>query len=156
MPQSNGNIISFSDAAIHPFVVMRDNTSDVSKISEQEPLVTPPPTIWTKFNKKHRHGRLILVSAGLLGMVLIMFIVLGSLGVFHNTRYRNEAGVSSIGRKQYPGTSSGGWANNDKKGSGDGTYYGKIKRAIKPIYVYLYPQRSWCRLYGLWYLVYSR
>jgi hypothetical protein len=109
---------------IHPFTVMKDNNSEASKCTEDGFLITPPPTVWTKFNKTHRNGKLILVLSGSLGMMIIMFIILGSLVVFHNTRYRNEAGIS-IGKSQYPGTSSGSWADNNKNGSGDGTYYGK-------------------------------
>lgn len=129
LPDSDveNNIVNSS---IHPFGVMQDSSSEAaSKFTEREPLITPPPTIWTKFNAKFRFGKLILLGSGIFGMFVIMFIVIGSLGVFKNTRYRSEAGIS-IGTSKYPGTSSGDWAAGDKSGSGDGTYYGKIKSRL--------------------------
>lgn len=114
------------NATIHRFGVMQDSSSEAaSKFTEREPLITPPPTVWTKFNAKHRFGKWILLGCGTFGIFVIMFIVIGSLGVFKNQRYRNEAGIS-IGTSKYPGTSSGDWASGNMSGSGDGTYYGKV------------------------------
>lgn len=118
--ESNANLPS---TTIHPFGVMQDSSSQASsKFTERTPLINPPPTIWTRFNAKFRFGKLILVGLGAFGVILIMFIVIGTLGVFKNQRYRNEAGIS-IGKPKYPGTSSGAWATNDMNGQGDGTYY---------------------------------
>lgn len=107
---------------IHPFGTMQDSSSDVSKFTERDPLITPPPTIWAKFNGRFKFGKFILLGAGALGIFTVMLIVLGTLGVFKNKRYRNEVGIS-IGKSKYKGDSRGSWANNDISGEGDGTYY---------------------------------
>ncbi|OBZ88586.1 hypothetical protein A0J61_03365 [Choanephora cucurbitarum] len=107
----------------HPFTVMEDSNSNVSKFTERDPLITPPPTIWTKFNDRFKFGKYILLGAGIFSIFLIMFIVLGTLGVFKNQRYRNELGISSIGHTKYPGDSWGEWSEGSKGGKGDGTYY---------------------------------
>jgi hypothetical protein len=129
LPVSNQDVTSndsnLPNSIVHPFGVMQDSSSNVSKFTERTPLITPPPTIWTKFNARYKLGKYILLAAGMLGILLIMFIVLGTLGVFKNTRYRNEVGVSSIGATKYKGDSRGSWANNDISGEGDGTYYGR-------------------------------
>ncbi|KAI9360507.1 hypothetical protein BD770DRAFT_419048 [Pilaira anomala] len=102
---------------------MPDSSSQVSsKFTERDPLITPPPTIWTKFNEKFRFGKIILVVAGVIGVFVVMFIVLGVLDVFHNKRYQSETGIS-IGKTKFPGDSSGAWETNDMSGKGDGTYY---------------------------------
>ncbi|KAI7900992.1 RlpA-like double-psi beta-barrel-protein domain-containing protein-containing protein [Cokeromyces recurvatus] len=109
---------------IHPFNVMQENnTIDESKLSERQPLIYPPPTVWTEFNAKYKYGKQILATIGSLGIFSIMFIVLGVLGVYKNQRYRNEIGISSIGKTRYQGKSSGSWETNTKMGEGDGTYY---------------------------------
>ncbi|CAO0791910.1 unnamed protein product [Mucor circinelloides] len=110
------------NTTIHPFGAMQDSSSDVSKFTERDPLITPPPTIWTRFNAKFKFGKFILLGAGALGIFTVMLIVLGTLGVFKNKRYRNEVGIS-IGKSKYKGDSRGSWANNDISGEGDGTYY---------------------------------
>ncbi|GAA5804776.1 hypothetical protein EDC94DRAFT_642300 [Helicostylum pulchrum] len=118
--KSNGTL---PDVATHPFGEINDSSSHVSsKFTERDPLITPPPTIWTKFNARFRFGKIILVTAGAIGVFVVMFIVLGVLDVFHNKRYQNEAGIS-IGKPKYPGGSSGAWETNDMSGQGDGTYY---------------------------------
>lgn len=119
------NIVHLPNTVIHPFGEMQDSQSQVSsKFTERTPLITPPPTIWTKFNAKFRFGKIILVALGACGIIMVMFIVIATLGVFKNQRYRNEAGIS-IGTTKYPGDSSGSWANHNMSGQGDGTYYGK-------------------------------
>lgn len=119
------NIVNLPNTVIHPFGEIQESSSQASsKFTERTPLITPPPTVWTKFNARFRFGKCILVAAGACGIFIVMFIVIGTLGVFKNTRYRAEAGIS-IGTTKYPGNSSGAWANNDMSGQGDGTYYGK-------------------------------
>ncbi|KAI9486325.1 MAG: RlpA-like double-psi beta-barrel-protein domain-containing protein-containing protein [Benjaminiella poitrasii] len=108
------------NSSIHPFGAMQDNTS---QMTERDPLIVPPPTIWARFNSKYRFGKQILVASGAMAIFVVMFIVLGTLGVFKNKRYRNEIGISSIGKTKYPGHSSGSWESNTKEGEGDGTYY---------------------------------
>lgn len=115
------------NTTVHPFGTMQDSSSNVSEFTEREPLITPPPTVWSKFTDKHRFGKMLLLIAGAFGIFVVMFIVLGTLDVFHNNRYRAEVGVSSIGTTEYEGKSAGSWSDGDKNGSGDGTYYGKIR-----------------------------
>lgn len=118
------NITDQLSTTTHPFGAMPDSSSQVSsKFTERDPLITPPPTIWTKFNEKFRFGKIILVVAGAIGVFVVMFIVLGVLDVFHNKRYQSETGIS-IGKTKFPGDSSGAWETNDMSGKGDGTYYG--------------------------------
>lgn len=120
------NMANLPSTVIHPFGEMQDSSSQASsKFTERTPLITPPPTIWSRFNAKFRFGKWILVTLGAFGIILVMFIVIGTLGVFKNQRYRNEAGIS-IGTTKYNGESSGSWENKDMSGQGDGTYYGKI------------------------------
>ncbi|CEP06862.1 hypothetical protein [Parasitella parasitica] len=110
------------NTTLHPFGVMKNSSSDVSRFTERDSLITPPPTIWTRFNVKFKFGKAILLGSGGLGIFTLMLIVLGTLGVFKNKRYRNEVGIS-IGKSKYKGDSRGSWANNDINGEGDGTYY---------------------------------
>lgn len=123
-PTINSN--QLPNTTIHPFGTMQDSSSNVSEFTEREPLITPPPTVWTKFNAKYKFGKLILLVAGIFGIIVVMLIVLGTLDVFHNNRYREEVGVTSVGTTQYEGKSSGSWSDGTKSGSGDGTYYGNI------------------------------
>ncbi|KAG0749647.1 hypothetical protein G6F57_002883 [Rhizopus arrhizus] len=104
----------------HPFGLMQDEVA-----TERDPLIVPPPTVWTNFNEKYRFGKLILVAAGCTGIVVVMLAVLGGLGVYKNVRYRNEAGISSIGKTKYKGDSWGSATSEGftMGGQGDGTYY---------------------------------
>lgn len=100
-----------------------DQSSTVNELSQQQ----YPNTIWTRFIEKHRFGKEILVGAGMTGVFIIMFIVLGTLGVFKNAEYRGLAGIPSVGTTKYNGDS---WGTStpghfDMGGKGDGTYYGK-------------------------------
>ena len=115
------------NTTVHPFGAMKED-----EVTERTPLITPPPTVWTKFNARFRFGKWILLGLGILGVFLIMFIVIGTLGVFKNQRYRNEAGIS-IGKPKYPGNSSGAWATNNMSGQGDGTYYGEVVTSLMNI-----------------------
>ncbi|KAI8988636.1 hypothetical protein BDF20DRAFT_814609 [Mycotypha africana] len=87
--------------------------------------IYPPPTIWSRFIDRHgKSGQLMLLAAGFTGECIIMFIILVTLGVFHNKRYQDRLGVpTSIGKTNSSGTSSGSWEKNDIQGAGDGTYY---------------------------------
>jgi hypothetical protein len=135
LPLSNrdlsNNESDLPNSTIHPFGEMQDSSSNVSQFTEKTPLITPPPTIWTRFNGRYKYGKHILLAAGIQGILLIMFIVIGTLGVFKNKRYRNEVGVTSIGKTKYKGDSRGSWTNGDISGEGDGTYYGKKKKKKK-------------------------
>jgi hypothetical protein len=118
-----------------PFELVQDSNSSVhngSAFTERTPLITPPPTIWTKFNSRFKYGQYILVGAGLLGVFVIMFIVLGTLHVFKNQRYRDELGMTSVGSTKYKGDSWGTATEGhfDMGGTGDGTYYGTINDNI--------------------------
>lgn len=154
----NSNASNLPIHTIHPFGVMQDSSSNVSKFSERTPLTTPPPTIWTKFNARYKFGKYILLAAGILSILLIMFIVIGTLGVFKNKRYQNEAGIS-IGKSKYEGDSQGSFANHDISGKGDGTYYGKYTLYLVDTNQTFISNdimhRSWSRSYSMWYLIYS-
>ncbi|KAG0173623.1 hypothetical protein DFQ28_011115 [Apophysomyces sp. BC1034] len=93
----------------------------------QEKQLPPlyPQTIWTRIIEKYRHGKLMLVAAGCAGVMLVMFVVLGTLGVFKNQVYRDKLGLPSIGKTRYEGESSGTATPGhfDMSGKGDGTYY---------------------------------
>ncbi|ORX52465.1 hypothetical protein DM01DRAFT_1336837 [Hesseltinella vesiculosa] len=84
-----------------------------------------PSTIWTRFVDKYRFGRLILIAGGIAFEFLVMFVVLGSLGVFQNAEYRSLLGMPSVGSSQNPGNSWGTSSpgNFNMGGEGDGTYY---------------------------------
>lgn len=86
-----------------------------------------PNTIWTRFAAKYRFGKALLVTGGMTGVFVIMFIVLGSLNVFTNSTYRGLAGIPSVGSSKYDGDSWGTATEGhfDMGGKGDGTYYGK-------------------------------
>ncbi|CEI99522.1 hypothetical protein G6F70_000073 [Rhizopus microsporus] len=105
----------------HPFGIMPDD----AVVTERDPLIIPPPTVWTRFNEKYRFGKLILVAAGCLGIIIVMLSVLGGLGVYKNTRYRNQVGISSIGKTRYKGDSWGTAKPGEftMGGQGDATYY---------------------------------
>ncbi|KAI9244064.1 hypothetical protein BY458DRAFT_561082 [Sporodiniella umbellata] len=92
---------------------------------ERDLLITPPPTIWTKFNKRFRFGKALLVSLGFVGIIAITLAVLGGLGVYKNRRYKGAVGVTSIGQTKYKGDSWGTAlpGNFNMGGQGDGTYY---------------------------------
>ncbi|KAI9318059.1 RlpA-like double-psi beta-barrel-protein domain-containing protein-containing protein [Dichotomocladium elegans] len=83
-----------------------------------------PVTIWTRIVDRYRFGKLLLVGSGLFGVIAVMLIVLGTLDVFHNHRYRNTLGVS-IGTTKYEGDSWGTVSEDEfnLSGKGDGTYY---------------------------------
>ncbi|KAI8978379.1 hypothetical protein BDB01DRAFT_726295 [Pilobolus umbonatus] len=105
---------------------MQDTKSIPSSFfSEREPLINPPPTIWTKFNARYRFGKWILVGLGLTGIIAVMFITLGVLDIFSNNRYRNQVPLTSIGKTVYDGDSWGTATEGhfDMGGKGDGTYY---------------------------------
>lgn len=108
----------------HPFGIMPDD----AVVTERDPLIIPPPTVWTRFNEKYRFGKLILVAAGCLGIIIVMLSVLGGLGVYKNTRYRNQVGISSIGKTRYKGDSWGTAKPGEftMGGQGDATYYGNF------------------------------
>ncbi|KAI8073845.1 hypothetical protein BC940DRAFT_289345 [Gongronella butleri] len=101
------------------------NSTD-EKAAIARPLLSgAPSTIWTRFVDKYRFGRAILVAAGLTGVFVIMFIILGSLGVFKNAEYRGLFGLPSVGSSKYEGDS---WGTSEPGhfnmgGKGDGTYY---------------------------------
>ncbi|ORZ24152.1 RlpA-like double-psi beta-barrel-protein domain-containing protein-containing protein [Absidia repens] len=84
-----------------------------------------PDTIWTRIIARYRFGKGMLVGGGIAGVFVIMFIVLGSLGVFHNAEYRGMAGIVSVGSSKYDGDSWGTATEGhfNMGGKGDGTYY---------------------------------
>lgn len=88
-----------------------------------------PSTIWTRIIDRFRYGKLMLVGSGFVGVLAVMFIVLGSLDVFHNNRYRSALGLgpSSGDHSKFEGDSWGSVSADhfDLHGKGDGTYYGK-------------------------------
>lgn len=88
-----------------------------------------PSTIWTRIIDRFRYGKLMIVGSGFAGVLAVMFIVLGSLDVFHNNRYRSALGLgpSSGAHSKYEGDSWGSVSADhfDLHGKGDGTYYGK-------------------------------
>jgi hypothetical protein len=86
-----------------------------------------PDTVWTRFIAKYRFGKAILVASGVTGVFVVMFIVLGALGVFKNAEYRGMAGIPSVGSSKYEGDSWGTATEGhfSMGGKGDGTYYGK-------------------------------
>ncbi|ORZ21566.1 RlpA-like double-psi beta-barrel-protein domain-containing protein-containing protein [Absidia repens] len=98
------------------------STPSISDHWEKEQV---PHTIWTQFIEKYRFGKAILVSGGITGVFVIMFVVLGSLKVFSNSTYRGLAGIPSVGSSKYDGDSWGTATEGhfDMGGKGDGTYY---------------------------------
>lgn len=94
------------------------------------PLVAAQPvTIWTRIADRFRFGKLLLVGAGLAGVLVVMFIVLDTLEVFENRNYRALLpGAGSVGQSEYPGDSWGTVSEGhfNLSGKGDGTYYGKV------------------------------
>ncbi|KAI9014495.1 RlpA-like double-psi beta-barrel-protein domain-containing protein-containing protein [Phycomyces nitens] len=85
----------------------------------------PPDTLWTRLINKYRYGRLGLIALGIIGVLVVMFIILGTLDVFKNELYRTRLGLPSIGKTKYKGSSSGTATEGDFNisGQGDGTYY---------------------------------
>ncbi|KAI9493637.1 RlpA-like double-psi beta-barrel-protein domain-containing protein-containing protein [Zychaea mexicana] len=83
-----------------------------------------PTTIWTRFVDRYRFGKLILVGAGMFGVIAVMLIVLGTLDVLRNRTYRSTLGIS-VGGTKYEGDSWGtvSAGHFDMGGKGDGTYY---------------------------------
>ncbi|CAO3648562.1 unnamed protein product [Cunninghamella echinulata] len=106
-------------------VINTSQTEQASTINDLSQQQQYPNTIWTRFIEKYRLGKGILVGSGMAGVFIIMFIVLGALGVFKNAEYRGLAGIPSVGTTKYEGDSWGTAAEGhfDMGGKGDGTYY---------------------------------
>ncbi|KAI7860839.1 RlpA-like double-psi beta-barrel-protein domain-containing protein-containing protein [Circinella umbellata] len=93
--------------------------------NEKELPALLPSTIWTRIADRYRFGKWLVVGAGLFGIFAVMFIVLGTLDVLRNRKYRSELGLGSVGKTKYDGESWGTAAEGhfDMGGKGDGTYY---------------------------------
>ncbi|ORY98030.1 RlpA-like double-psi beta-barrel-protein domain-containing protein-containing protein [Syncephalastrum racemosum] len=105
-----------------PYHALEDN-KELPNLPIHE--TTMPSTIWTRFVDRFRFGKPLLVGAGVAAIVAIMLIVLGTLGIFENRRYRSMLGWTSVGQTKYEGdswgTATAGQFN--LSGKGDGTYY---------------------------------
>ncbi|KAI8344388.1 hypothetical protein BC941DRAFT_447357 [Chlamydoabsidia padenii] len=103
----------------------QDNNDGITTLTPRWLIEEEPDTIWTRFIVKYRFGKAILVTGGITGVLVIMFIVLGILGVFKNAEYRGMAGIPSVGSSKYDGDSWGTATEGHfaMGGKGDGTYY---------------------------------
>ncbi|OAD72253.1 hypothetical protein PHYBLDRAFT_65702 [Phycomyces blakesleeanus NRRL 1555(-)] len=80
----------------------------------------PPATLWTRLSNRYRYGRLGLIISGILGVFVVMFIIIGTLGVFKNELYRTRLGLPSVGKTKYKGSSTGTATEGDFNISGEG------------------------------------